>query len=88
MLDNLVRRGLEVIHWPGDVGCQAFPILRQVSVSPSGKSALRFLLKGWNVPVQCREEGCIGKYILRGPRDFTRAGILQHEAEKIAQRQS
>ena len=40
------------------------------------------------VSVHCREEGCIGKYILRGPRDFTRTGILQHEAEKIAQRQS
>ena len=32
------------------------------------------------VSVHCREEGCIGKYIPRGPRDFPRAGILHPEA--------
>ena len=31
------------------------------------------------VSVQCREEGCIGKYTPRGPRDFPRAGILHPE---------
>ena len=28
------------------------------------------------VSVHCREEGCIGKYTPRGPRDFLRAWIL------------
>ena len=27
-----------------------------------------------DVSVHCRDEGCIGKYIPRGPRDFQRAG--------------
>ena len=33
----------------------------------------------------CWEEGCIGKYIPRGPRDFPRAGILHPKAREIAQ---
>ena len=36
-----------------------------------------------NVSVHCREEGCIGKYTPRGPRDFPRAGILHPEAREI-----
>ena len=32
------------------------------------------------VSVHCREEGCIGKYIPRGPRDFPRTGILHPKA--------
>ena len=35
------------------------------------------------VSVHCREEGCIGKYIPRGPRNFPRAGILHPEAREI-----
>ena len=34
------------------------------------------------VSVHCQEEGCIGKYIPRGPRDFPRAGILHPEARE------
>ena len=33
-----------------------------------------------HVSVHCPEEGCIGKYIPRGPRDFPRAGILHPKA--------
>ena len=40
------------------------------------------------VSVHCREEGCIGKYIPRGPRDFPRAGILHPEAREIARGRS
>ena len=40
------------------------------------------------VSVHCREEGCIGKYTPRGPRDFPRAGILHPEAREIARGQS
>ena len=39
-------------------------------------------------PVHCREEGCIGKYTPRGPRDFPRAGILHPEAREIARGRS
>ena len=38
--------------------------------------------------VHCREEGCIGKYTPRGPRDFPRAGILHPEAREIARGRS
>merc|ERR1711954_409662 len=41
-----------------------------------------------NVSVHCREEGCIGKYIPRGPRDFPRAGILHPEAREISRGRS
>ena len=41
-----------------------------------------------NVSVHCREEGCIGKYTPRGPRDFPRAGILHPEAREIARGRS
>ena len=34
------------------------------------------------VSVHCQEEGCIGKYIPRGPGDFPRAGILHPEARE------
>ena len=34
------------------------------------------------VSVHCREEGCIGKYTPRGPRDFPRAGILHPEKSR------
>ena len=40
------------------------------------------------VSVHCREEGCIGKYIPRGPRDFLRAGILHPEAWEFARGRS
>ena len=40
------------------------------------------------VSVHCREEGCIGKYTPRGPRDFPRAGILHPEAQEIARGRS
>ena len=40
------------------------------------------------VYVHCREEGCIGKYIPRGPRDFPRAGILHPEAREISRGRS
>ena len=40
------------------------------------------------VSVHCREEGCIGKYIPRGPRDFPRAGILHPEAREISRGRS
>ena len=40
------------------------------------------------VSVHCREEGCIGKYTPRGPRDFPRAGILHPEAREIARGRS
>ena len=40
------------------------------------------------VYVHCREEGCIGKYIPRRPRDFPRAGILHPEAREIARGRS
>ena len=44
------------------------------------------LIKAYNIVyVHCREEGCIGKYIPRGPRDFPRAGILHPEAQEIAE---
>ena len=33
--------------------------------------------------IHCREEGCIGKYTPRGPRDFPRAGILHPEARGV-----
>ena len=41
-----------------------------------------------NVSVHCREEGCIGKYIPRGPRDFPRAWILHPEAREISRGRS
>ena len=40
------------------------------------------------VSVHCREEGCIGKYTPRGPRDFPRAGTLHPEAREIARGRS
>ena len=40
------------------------------------------------VSVHCREEGCIGKYTPRCPRDFPRAGILHPEAREIARGKS
>ena len=40
------------------------------------------------VSVHCQEEGCIGKYIPRGPRDFPRAGILHPEAREISRGRS
>ena len=43
------------------------------------------LSRGGIESVHCREEGCIGKYTPRGPRDFPRAGILHPEAREIAQ---
>ena len=36
--------------------------------------------------VHCREEGCIGKYTPRGPRDFPRAGILHPRPERAISR--
>ena len=49
--------------------------------------------QNWNiyqntVSVHCREEGCIGKYIPRGPRDFPRAWILHPEAREISRGRS
>ena len=41
-----------------------------------------------NVSVHGREEGCIGKYIPRGPRDFPRAWILHPEAREISRGRS
>ena len=38
--------------------------------------------------VHWREEGCIGKYTPRGPRDFPKAGILHPEAREIARGRS
>ena len=40
------------------------------------------------VSVHYREEGCIGKYIPRGPRDFPRAGILHPGAREISRGRS
>ena len=36
------------------------------------------------VSEHCREEGCIVKYIPRGPRDFPRLGVLHPEARETA----
>ena len=46
-----------------------------------------------SIPGNCQErefpfipvEGCIEKYILRGPRNFPMAGILHPQAREIAQ---
>ena len=52
--------------------------------SPSAQLTSRHVTKWSNESVHCREEGCIGKYTLQGPREFPRAGILHPEAREIA----
>ena len=72
----------------------AFNISLDFSLLKSASTALTLILsnlsclQGKIVSVHCREEGCIGKYIPRGPRDFPRAGILHPEAREIARGQS
>ena len=67
--------------------------IMQASCSPENCHQIQFfetlcLVPNLNVSVHCREEGCIGKYTPRGPRDFPRAGILHPEAREIARGRS